>query len=237
VSALAGGIWAVVPAKNSGDAKQRLAPVLDRSERADLYRAMLEDVLAALRASTRLSGTLVVTADPELAALASRYGARVLDESDNRGHTAAVAAGAAMLAAAQARALLTIPGDVPLVTARDIDTIIGTCQGSPRFRIVPDRAIRGSNAILCAPPGLVPLQFGDDSFAPHLAAARSLGIEPDVLRLPDLALDVDRPDDLRAFIAAPSTTRSRAYLDRTGVSARLRAQAATGSNRPLAVLP
>ena len=76
-------------------------------------------------------------------------------------------------------------------------------------------------------PGAVPLRFGDDSFVPHLAAARAAGIEPIVVRRPRIALDLDRPEDIAQFMATPSETRARALLDRLGVAAAV--QGNTGS--------
>jgi 2-phospho-L-lactate guanylyltransferase len=73
--------------------------------------------------------------------------------------------------------------------------------------------------VLCTPANAVPLRFGDDSFFPHLAAARAHGIEPCVVRLPRIALDIDTPQDLTQFLLTPSQTRSRALLDRWGVRA------------------
>jgi 2-phospho-L-lactate guanylyltransferase (CobY/MobA/RfbA family) len=43
-------MWAVLPAKDFVDAKQRLAPVLTAAQRNALFRAMLEDVLTMLTA-------------------------------------------------------------------------------------------------------------------------------------------------------------------------------------------
>jgi 2-phospho-L-lactate guanylyltransferase (CobY/MobA/RfbA family) len=60
-----------------------------------------------------------------------------------------------------------------------------------------------------------------DSFLPHLRRARALGIEPQIVQRPGLALDVDTPDDLAAFLAAPSPTRAYAYLAESGIGRRI----------------
>jgi 2-phospho-L-lactate guanylyltransferase len=88
----------VLPVKDLHHAKQRLAGVLSAKERRELFRAMLEDVLGALATSEGLAGILMVTRDPEARHLAARYGARVLLEEENRGHTAASSLGARTLA-------------------------------------------------------------------------------------------------------------------------------------------
>jgi len=58
----------------------------------------------------------------------------------------------------------------------------------------------------------MPLKFGEPSFANHLTAARERGVEPTVLRLPGLGLDIDGPDDLAALVAEGTQTRSARLL-------------------------
>jgi 2-phospho-L-lactate guanylyltransferase len=210
-------IWAVVPIKDTTDAKQRLASALAPELRQRLALAMAEDVLAALAAATGLAGILVVTVDPAAATLATRYGARVIADGARDGQTGAVTAAARLLRREDRGAMLAIPGDIPLITPAEIEALVAAHQRHPDFVIAPAHDSRGSNAILCAPPDHVPLKFGDDSFLPHLAAARGAGIEPVILRLPGIALDIDHPRDLAAFLAIASTTRARAVLDQAGV--------------------
>jgi 2-phospho-L-lactate guanylyltransferase (CobY/MobA/RfbA family) len=59
----------------------------------------------------------------------------------------------------------------------------------------------------------VPLRFGAHSFVPHLAAAKRCAIEPTVVHLPRIALDIDTPDDVAQFLATPSSARARALLE------------------------
>jgi len=68
---------------------------------------------------------------------------------------------------------------------------------------------RGTNAAFRRPSGLFPLRFGNDSFKPHLAAARATGMPVVVLHLPGIALDVDCPADLRRLVDSPGETRSQ----------------------------
>ena len=85
-------------------------------------------------------------------------------------------------------------------------------RGAGAFTIVPARDELGSNAVLCSPAGAVPLRFGDNSFFPHLDAAKAHGIEPEVVHLPRIALDIDTPEDLALFVRTPSQTRAYALL-------------------------
>jgi 2-phospho-L-lactate/phosphoenolpyruvate guanylyltransferase len=193
-------VWAGVPVKEFTGAKQRLAALLSPEQREILAETMLEDVLSALAGATHLAGILVNTVDPRAAELAKRYGARVVTDGARDGHTGAVNGMARLLLAEGEAALLTVPGDIPRVTSREIDAVVSSCRDSPSFTIVPAHDELGSNAVICAPPFAVPLRFGDDSYFPHLMAARRCGIEPDILRLPGIGLDIDHPVDLLTFL-------------------------------------
>jgi 2-phospho-L-lactate guanylyltransferase len=206
-------MWVVVPVKELARAKERLAPVLPPEPRQVLMLAMFEDVLAALAAAPGLSGLAVVTVDVAVRGLATRYGARIIEIGARDGHTGAVTAAARLLAEERCSGMLTMPGDIPLVTAAEIAQLLAAHAAPPAFTIVPSHDERGSNAIICSPPDAVPLRFGDDSFFPHLRAAEACGIDPTVLRLPGIALDIDTPEDLTAFARLPSPTRARAVLD------------------------
>ena len=213
-----------MPVKDLHNAKQRLAGVLGPAERHALFRAMLEDVLSALSASRGLAGILMVTRDAEARQLAARYGARVLVEEANQGHTAASTLGARRLAQDGAAGMLQLPADIPLVTPDDVAALLQAHGVAPAVTLAPSRDRQGSNAVACSPPDLLPLRFGDDSFVPHLQRARALGIEPRIVERPGLALDVDMPDDLAAFLATPSDTRAYAYLVQSDLARRVAAR-------------
>jgi 2-phospho-L-lactate guanylyltransferase len=205
-------IWAVVPVKDTDAAKQRLAPAVPAGLRRGLALAMLEDVLAALAEARGLAGRLLVTIDPAARHLASRYGAQCIGDGARDGHTGAVMAAARHLAAEGRGAMLTLPGDIPLVTAAEIERLIAAHRPAPSFTIAPSHDEMGSNAIIVSPPDAVMLRFGDDSFRPHLAAARAAGIEPAIVKLPGVALDIDNPADLAHFWQIGSRTRAGLWL-------------------------
>jgi 2-phospho-L-lactate guanylyltransferase len=212
-------VWAAVPVKQFTGAKTRTGAVLTPPQREKLAATMVEDVLSALAGATRLAGILVNTIDPIAAALAERYGARVVTDGALDGHTGAVNGMARILAAEGKGALLTVPGDIPRVTSAEIDAVVGSALAGPSFTIVPAHDELGSNAILCAPPFAVPFRFGDDSYFPHLIAARRAGIEPVIVRLPGIGLDMDHAADLRKFMAAAPRipTRTLALLEEFGL--------------------
>ena len=217
-------IVAAVPVKDLVNAKQRLMRVLTASERRDLARAMLCDVLRALR-DAHLDRVWVVTREPEIAAIAAAMGAQPLGEDDNRGHTAAVAVAQAEAARVGAAVFVTIPGDVPCVTERELRALAAAAAGAPAV-FVPSHSGLGTNGAALAPPQVMPLRFGEPSFDNHLAAARALRLAPRTLALPGLALDVDTPEDLRALAAAGAHTESGRLVAGWTLDERLRAAGA-----------
>ncbi len=215
--------WAILPVKEMAGAKQRLAALLSPEERIALMRVMVEDVVAALCGASGLAGIALVTLDPWASELAARHRLRVITEGARDGHTGSVTAAADLLAREGATAMLTMPGDIPGVTPAEVTAIIMGAQTSPAFVIAPAHDELGSNAILMSPPGAVPLRFGEDSYFPHLAAARAKGITPQILRLPGIAMDIDHPADIARFAAQPEAqgTRSHAWLRAAGILARV----------------
>jgi 2-phospho-L-lactate guanylyltransferase len=211
-----------VPVKDLVNAKQRLIPLLAPPERGELARTMLEDVLDALDRA-RLGDVFVVTRDPAVEVLAKRHGAATLGEEVNRGHTEAVARAQRAALARGARRFVTIPGDVPCTTADELTTLAAALPPGPGVAFVPSLSGFGTNAVLLEPPDRLPLKFGEPSFENHLVAARAAGLQPLVLRLPGIGLDIDAPEDLALLLERGPGTRSAGLLRSLGVPARLAA--------------
>ena len=216
-------IWAVVPVKELTDAKQRLSSRLSLEERRALATIMLEDVLDALSAVGELAGLIVATVDPVATSLAERYGARIVTEGAREGHTGAVTAAARLLVREGRAGMMTMPGDIPRVTAAEISATLAAHQAAPAFTIVPAHDDLGSNTILCSPPDAVPLRFGENSFYPHLDAARGRGIEPTIVRHEGIGMDIDHPVDLVAFLGMEPKVRTRTlgFLEESGIAGRV----------------
>ena len=218
-----GRLWAVVPAKGFAHAKSRLMPLLSFDERRTLAAAMLADVLSTLTRAPCLAGVMVVTSERELVAIAREASAVVISDNGCEGtESAAVAAGAHRLADMGQDGMLVIPADVPLVTVDDVEAIVRRHHAAPSVTLVPATRDRGTNALACSPPAAISCHFGDDSLRAHIETARAAGIDPRIVRLERVGLDIDRPDDLAEFLIRPSSTRSHAYLMASGIVQRVR---------------
>jgi 2-phospho-L-lactate guanylyltransferase len=211
--------FVAVPVKDLTNAKQRLIPVLTRAERRALARAMLEDVLRALRTALP-TPVHVVTTDAHVMALAREHGADCLIDSADCGHTAAVAFAQRHARSLGADRFLTLPGDVPCVTADEVRTLLTAIGGEREVAFVPSISGLGTNGALLAPPDVMPLTFGEPSFANHLDAARQRGLVPRVLELAGLGLDIDAPEDLPMLLERGAASRSAALLRQWDILAR-----------------
>lgn len=217
------GIWAVIPVKELEGAKQRLSAFLSPEERHALAVTMMEEVLAALAGATRLAGVALVTLEARAVAIARREDWRVIEEGARDGHTGSVDGGRRVLAAEGVAGILTLPIDIPAATPAEIDAAVAAHQAAPAFTIVPAHDELGSNTVIVSPPMAVKLRFGDNSYFPHLDAARASGLAPTIVRQPGIAMDIDHPVDLAAFLRLPQSrgTRTRALLEAMGVPGRL----------------
>ena len=213
-------MWVVVPVKRFSNAKSRLAPVLSAAERESLAQAMLNDVLCAIAHSQCVSGVVVVSREVRARYAVERVGGLFLEENAS-GLSAAITQAGAWLAIHGQRDLLMIPGDVPLVGAREIDQVIGAHRGSPAVTLVPDREQDGTNALAVSPIDAISFAFGSESFAKHRHAAEQAGIAPAVLHLPGFALDIDNPMDLQTLLTYDSETETLAYLSDSGIARRV----------------
>lgn len=198
----------LVPVKNLANAKQRLAAVLDQPTRTRLAQAMLFDVLETLHTWTNHPSISIVSNDPFALHLAQQFEFQVIADNENRGETAAIEMATRLCESRGIDSTLVIPGDIPLIQACELDKILEVApdQGSV---LVPAADGRGTNAVWRRPAGLFPLRFGNDSFKPHLTAARDALRPCVVLSLPGIALDIDSPSDLRQLADAPGETRAQ----------------------------
>lgn len=205
-------MWAVIPVKNLNEAKHRLESVLNPIQRRNLFAAMLEDVLATVMAVPEFVQVAVATICPTAAEIARRYGASVLSTVQDEGQTKAVARIATTLEENGIKHMLMLPGDVPLVTVEEIQTVLEVHGNAPTMTIVPARDEQGSNCIALSPPTAVPLRFGPNSYFPHLETARKIGLTLNTTKLAGIGLDIDTQDDLQELCKQPFQTRAQEYL-------------------------
>jgi 2-phospho-L-lactate guanylyltransferase len=211
--------WALVPLKPLADAKTRLAPALSRAECAEVSLHMAEDVVAALTGAGLFAGVSLLTADPIFSALGRRFGCRILEETPGRDWCQSLALAAADLAATGVGTLLVVPGDLPQLTAPVVSALMS--RAGAGVTLCPAERDGGTNAIVLRPPDAIPLLFGHDSARRHLEAAERLGIHASRVVVDAIGRDIDTPADLQWLCGTAPGGRTHAYLERSGIAARL----------------
>ncbi|MEK7245997.1 MAG: 2-phospho-L-lactate guanylyltransferase, partial [Pseudomonadota bacterium] len=205
-------MWALVPVRALAEGKKRLAPLMSPEERAVLAKTMLEDVLDCLGRAPAIEGIAVVTDDPTAAALALDYRALVLPDAPpcdktRGGLNASLEGAAAWLRATRAEAtMLIMHADLPAACPEDIaalaavEAVARSARANPPDVVLARAHDGGTNALKLRPGVLLPFAFGADSCARHFAAARAAGLSVAVLERAALALDLDRPEDVAAYL-------------------------------------
>lgn len=217
-------MWAVVPLKGFASAKQRLAGVLDDSERQRLAQAMIADVLAVLSAHPDISGVVLVADEPAAEWLARYHDVTLLREAELgvRGLNAILSAALDRLARQGVDEVMVLHGDVPLVSSADIDILLQAHrrQAADGAVGVTDRDGVGTNALVVRLPLAWPLAFGIGSWRQHQRNAEAAGVRLTAVDAPGLQHDVDLPADLLAIQraqdagTAANTRRLLAGFDR-----------------------
>lgn len=175
----------VIPLRSLRNGKLRLAHAMDPESRALLIQTMAARVVAAAHDLD----VLIVHEDDDVADWAHEHGARALSQVAP-GLNEAVSLGRDHLRESGYDKVLVAHGDLPL--AIDLRQVVT----EHRVSVVTDRHGDGTN-VLCVDAELdFRFAYGPGSFANHVRISRDLGIEPHIVDAPDLAWDVDHPDDL-----------------------------------------
>jgi 2-phospho-L-lactate guanylyltransferase len=204
----------VVPVKSPRRAKHRLEPVFSEPDRERLARVMARDVFAAV-STLQAHGRFVISDDPEILEEGRRFGLEPLTDLISQGQSAAVRQGFAAAWERGFTAALTIPGDVPAVTAEELTELI-SYRPEIEVLLAPDRERLGTNGLRLSPPDAIALRFGEDSFSLHQAEARRANRSFAVKAIEGLRYDLDRPDDVVAFMQLPRETATRRLLQELG---------------------
>ncbi|MGA2399911.1 MAG: 5-amino-6-(D-ribitylamino)uracil--L-tyrosine 4-hydroxyphenyl transferase CofH [Steroidobacteraceae bacterium] len=192
------GTWAIVPIKRLAAAKQRLAALLGekREEFAYLLACRTLDVVCE---TGLFDGVIVVSPDARIAAAARARGALVLDDRDaSLNEACALGLGAAAERIASIAVLM--PADLGLLSAAALTDVVrrysALREDGSAVGLVRCKEGTGTNMVLLDPTQAFEPRFGPDSFARHASAATVTAHE---LAAPEVAFDIDAPEDLHRF--------------------------------------
>lgn len=172
----------LIPLKPLAEAKSRFREAFDDQARAELVRAMLIDVLTAVR-SVHSGPLYLVTSDDAYDDIAARFEAgRQPDLGSD--YSSAVAGALRSEAVRAAGAAVVLPADVPRATSADIAMAI---ESLGEAEVVLVAAADGGTGLLgLRPPDAIAPAFGVRSAQAHLQAAAASGRRAAVLNCDSL---------------------------------------------------
>jgi 2-phospho-L-lactate guanylyltransferase len=172
--------------------------MLTEDQRTRLNRYLLEHVLTILKEVTEIDHTLVVSRDPAALALTREMGGRTVLEDGTPQFNTAIKRATIVAKAQGAHAVLVLPADLPLIQPADIRLLLKNGLKPPVVVIAPDKRKDGTNGLLVNPAGIIEYGYGPGSFHCHSERAVESGARLKVIYSPNIALDLDLPEDLQA---------------------------------------
>jgi len=197
---------ALVPFK-ADDAKSRLSGVLSRTERDELARLMLKEVLVTLLRSD--VGVVEVAStsmsfEPPVENVGWIYAPSPLDELVN-GYLEKVAEHI------PEEQVMVIMADLPLISMRNIQQIVSS---SADVVIAPGRG-GGTNILKVAKPDVFEVRYYELSFLTHLKRAEQRGLSVEIYDSFYTSVDIDEPTDLVELLIHGSGA-VKSYLEEIG---------------------
>jgi 2-phospho-L-lactate guanylyltransferase len=192
-------IWVIIPVKPLRLAKSRLSKILTPEEREIFSETMLRHILEVVQSVPVITGTLVISRDNHALTLAREYGAKTVQESGTPELNDALLRATSIIASWNSEALLILPADLPLITAKDIVNIVNLGKEHSSVVISPDRDKNGTNALFLRPPGLIKYAYGPGSYHRHGVLARDANAKVEVYESDGLLQDIDLPEDLENY--------------------------------------
>ncbi len=198
--------YAIVPVKELGSAKTRLARSLSAEGRKGLLKAMLSDVLDALEGLP----TIVISPEDLSGGLRGREvillrqaGGSGLDHAVKQANRYAVESGA--------DSTLFVPADMPLLNPDDVREVLRL--GEVHDAVITHANDGGTGILYRRPPDVMDSRFTPNSFEDHLAEAERRKVDLHILKSPNLSLDIDTAEDVRLFRMRGRGTRTFEYLN------------------------
>jgi 2-phospho-L-lactate/phosphoenolpyruvate guanylyltransferase len=192
-------LWVILPVKPLNRAKSRLADILSPEQRYDFALAMFQNILRITQQASQITGTLVISRDTKVLALAREAGAKTVQESNRSDLNPALTRATEVVKAWGGDAVLILPADLPFITTDDIENIIEMGTETPSVVLATDRVQDGTNALLVRPAGLIDYNYGEGSFTRHLQAAQRAGANVQYYMSDSVTLDIDTPADLKLY--------------------------------------
>ncbi len=190
-------VVAIIPVKALTEAKSRLKPYFNDTQRRRLVKSMLRRVIRAAKGAG--AEVWMLGADDSSRKLAHDEAANWCREAgENINESLQLVFEEAWSAG---KSPLFLPGDLPFLTSEDVKGLIAQAasNSNPNIVLSPAKSGCGTNAVLVPRPLDFRLRLGVNSLSRHVEQAHRLGLHLSIYDNPSLARDLDTWQDLQEY--------------------------------------
>ena len=193
-------ILAILPVKDLSHAKSRLSHEIDQQQRESLASNLLRRTIGILKSSRCIDDILLVSQDVRVHYIAKTEGLLFLQEQGADLNQALEQATRWSIDQCYS-AILILPLDIPFLTKDDIHSINQMANDETEVVIIaPDHEMKGTNALLVKPPGILKYQFGWNSFYRHWQQTMDRHIKNKIYCSTEISFDLDSPAQYHLLI-------------------------------------
>lgn len=189
----------IVPFKNFKSAKTRMRKDLSSQETEKIVEKMLIHVLQEVSKSQMSDENFIITNDKKAIRIASSFGIKIIEEEKQLSESVSIDFASKILKEKGATSVLRIPGDLPLLSFKDIDYIFKKAKEYNSCIVVPSKSGSGTNAMLRTPPDIIQSFFGENSLQRHIKEFEDKKVQYKILENENIGLDIDCLNDLEHF--------------------------------------
>lgn len=179
--------------KNLEFSKQRMFPFLTGAKKEQFVTLMFQDVLNEVKKAQNVNDIFIVTSDQTILSISQKYGVNVIDDNKVIGLNNVIQLGYNHLISNGYSNIAIIPGDIPLISYREIELIF---SDKTDVTIVPAHDQNGTNALRIKSITQFTFQYGENSFEKHLKETISLRLSYKKRKCDGISFDIDFPHQL-----------------------------------------
>jgi 2-phospho-L-lactate guanylyltransferase len=180
---------------------------------------MLFHVLSTLRKAGPFHSITVVSGDKGVRAIAKKFRANFVWEGKRRGLNRALRLAIGKSLRKSISAVLIVHADLPLLTSAQVVNLVVKSRGYS-VTLAPSKDGSGTNALLLAPPSVLPPAFGKDSFRRYLLLVNRRKLRYRVICSMGFGLDIDEPKDFRRLMHYRPPNATGRFMRRVSIRTR-----------------
>lgn len=192
--------WAVLPVKRYSVGKSRLRNLFSDVDLVELNQKLFESTFTKLQEIPGIERILVVSREEHALEWGYSHGGTALLEDDPSTLNAAISKAQEHACQARVERIVILPSDLPLMTSKDLNSLLRLGNGAHKLVIVPDHYQSGTNALVMSGPDLIQPRFGSGSFRKHIKEAMEKDAELVVYLNENIQWDLDTSLELYRMI-------------------------------------